>query len=160
MTITIRSSTLSNLSDPALRKELAPDHGHAVELTDLGGAILVRPEDIHALADQLAEEELLEEMSSYGKRTTGIDNTIWISPKGNTCRGPRLKVAIDPPDAIRPGGRVASISIADGSVVAGDAPAGVLKQARQFIDANRDVLIDYWNYKILTDEMQQRLKKV
>src|SRR6516164_6695778 len=116
MTITIRSSTLSNLADPVLGKQLAPDHGHAVKLTDLGDAYLVRPEDIHALADQLAEEELLEEMSSYGKRTTGIENTIWISPRGNVRHDPRLKVAIDTPNAIRPGGKDASISIADGSL--------------------------------------------
>jgi hypothetical protein len=94
MTITIRSSTLGALADPALRKELAPGHGHAVELTDLG-VVVARREDIYDLADQLAEEELLEEMSSYGKRTTGVDNTVWISPRGDTCHGPCLKVAID-----------------------------------------------------------------
>jgi hypothetical protein len=159
MTITIRSSSLATLADPVLRKELAPEQGQAVELTDVGLFVAHR-EDIHALADQLAEEELLEEMSSYGKRTTGIDNTIWISPRGNTRHGPRLKVAIDPPHAIRPGGQDASISIADGSVVAGDVPPDLLRQVRQFIDINRDVLIDYWNYEILTDEMEERLKKV
>ena len=160
MPIRIRSSNLSNLADPVLGKQLAPDHGHAVKLTDLGDAYLMRPEDIHALADQLAEEQLLEEMSSYGKRTTGIENTIWISPKGNVRHDPRLKVAIDPPNAIRPGGKDASVSIADGSLVAGDAPAWLLEQVQKFIEVNRDVLMDYWDYKILTDEMEARLKKV
>jgi hypothetical protein len=84
MPIRIRSSNLSNLADPVLGKQLAPGHGHAVKLTDLGDAYLMRPEDIHALADQLAEEQLLEEMSSYGKRTTGIENTIWISPRATS----------------------------------------------------------------------------
>jgi NAD(P)H-dependent FMN reductase len=158
MTITIRSSSLGALTDPAVfRKELAP--GNAVELIDVG-AVVARREDIHALADQLAEEELLEEMSSYRKRVTGIDNTIWISPKGKTRHGPRLKVAIDPPDTVDPGGKSASISIADGSLVAGDVPASLLKQVQRFIEANRDVLVEYWDYKISTDEMEQRLKKV
>jgi hypothetical protein len=159
MTITIRSSSLAALSDPVLRKELAPDHGQALELTDVGLFVAHR-DDIYALADQLAEEELLGEMSSYGKRTTGIDNTIWISPRGNVRHGPRLKVAIDPPHAIRPGGKDASISLTDGSVLAGDVPADLLRQVRQFIDANREVLIDYWNYKLLTDEMEERLRKI
>src|SRR6516162_7917931 len=58
MSITIRSSSQEVLKDPILlRKEL--DAGYAVELTDLG-AVLTRLEDIHALADRLAEEELLE----------------------------------------------------------------------------------------------------
>jgi hypothetical protein len=65
MTITIRSSTLSNLADPVLGKQLAPDRGHAVKVT-----------------------------------------------------------------------------------------------VQKFIEANRDVLMDYWDYKILTDEMEPRLKKV
>jgi hypothetical protein len=159
MTITIRSSTLGALADPALLKELALDHGHAVELTDLG-VVVARREDIHDLADQLAEEELLEEMSSYSKRTTGVDNTVWISPRGNTRHGPRLKVAIDSRHATRPGSKTASISIDDGSLLAGDAPADVLEQVRRFINANRDVLIDYWDYKILTEEMEERLKRI
>lgn len=158
MSITIRSSTLSNLSDIAgLSKEAAP--GRAVELTDVG-LFVARREDIHALADQLAEEELLQEMSSYGRRTTGIDNTIWISPKGNTRHAARLKVAIDPPHAIKPGGRTAAVAVHDGSLVEGDMPANLLKQVQHFITLNRDVLIEYWNYEILTDAMEQRLKKV
>jgi hypothetical protein len=79
MSITIRSSSQKVLKDPALlRKEL--DAGHAVELTDIG-AVLTRLEDIHALADQLAEEELLEHMASFRTNSTGVDNTIWISRK-------------------------------------------------------------------------------
>ena len=35
------------------------------------------------IADGRAEEELLEETVSYRKDVTGIENTIFISPKGN-----------------------------------------------------------------------------
>jgi hypothetical protein len=41
-------------------------------------------------------DEDLEEMVPYGKNITGIDNTIFISPKGNARHGPRIKIAIDP----------------------------------------------------------------
>src|SRR6516165_829314 len=101
MTITIRSSSQEALADPVLlRKRLAA--GQVVELTDLDGAVLARPEDIHALADQLAEEELLEHMASSRKDVTGIDNTLWISPRGPTRHAARVKVALDPPDSLNP----------------------------------------------------------
>jgi hypothetical protein len=39
-----------------------------------------------ALTDELAEEELIEEMTSYRKNVTGVDNTIFISPRSKTRR--------------------------------------------------------------------------
>ena len=38
--------------------------------------------------------------------------------------------------------------------------ASLLKQVQQFVEINRNVLLEYWNYEIRTDEMEQRLKKV
>jgi hypothetical protein len=58
-----------------LSKAAAP--GRAVEFTDVGLFVAQR-EDIHALADQLAKEELLEHWASFRKDTTGNDNTIWL----------------------------------------------------------------------------------
>ena len=65
----------------------------------LSSPVLTRLGDIHALADQLAEEELLEHMASFRKDATGLDNTIWISPKakGRTRHAACIKVAINPP---------------------------------------------------------------
>lgn len=136
-----------------------PSPGHAVEFPD--GSLRVLTEDIFALADQLAEEELLAEMASYPKRVTGVDNTVWISPRGNVRHGPRIKVAIDPPHAIRPDGKTASVSIVDGMPVAGEEiPTMLLRQVRAFIQANHEVLLEYWDYRLHTDEMEARLKKI
>jgi hypothetical protein len=153
----IRYSTLSDIDLSRLSQELRPGQ---VGTSSSGNIFVARREDIFALADDLAEEELLQEMSSYGKRTTGIDNTIWISPRGNTRHAARLKVAIDPPHAIKPGGKDATVAINDGSLMEGNMPPNLLKQVQQFINLNRDVLLEYWNYEIKTDEMEQRLKKV
>jgi len=159
MTITIRSSSREVLADPVLlRQKLAA--GHVVELTDLDGAVLARPEDIHALADQLAEEELLEHMASYRKDVTGIDNTIWISPRGRTRHAARVKVAINPPDSLNPTSETASVAVHDGSLVAGDMLPALLEQVRRFIALNRDTLVDYWEHRIDTHELDQRLKSV
>jgi hypothetical protein len=79
-----------------------------------------------ALADAVAEEELDEEIVSYQKNVTGIDHTVFISPKGRTQHATQLKLAIDPPDTINPHGKTASIAIEDGAggVCSSCAPQG------------------------------------
>jgi len=113
------------------------------------------------ITDELAEMELLEEMTSYRKDATGIDNTIFISPKGQVRHAPRIKLAIDPPDSINPRAKTASIAIHDGSVIAGESvPAPLLRQVQQFIEINRDALLDYWDYRIDTRQLDRLLKSI
>jgi hypothetical protein len=158
MSITIRSSSQEALKDPAfLRRELKA--GHVVELTDLG-AVLTRLDHIHALADQLAEEELLEHMAAFRKDATGVDNTIWVSPKGRTRHAARIKVAIDPPDSLNATIETASIAIHDGSVAEGHIPSHILKQVQEFVTINRQVLTDYWEERIDTRQLDQRLRPI
>src|SRR5215831_18356055 len=105
-------------------------------LQEVGVSLMLAPSnegDFHsvavdpALADELAERELVEEMVSYRKDVTGIDHTVFISPKGHTRHGPRIKLAIDPPDTVDPRSKTASIAIKDAAVVAGeDVPAALL----------------------------------
>src|SRR5262245_49057016 len=98
--------------------------------------------------DELAERELLEEIVSYSKKTTGVVHTVFISPKGFTRHAPRIKVAIDPKDSFDPRCETATIAIHDGDVVDGKGSTKMLKQVREFIDLNRQVLIDSWVYRI------------
>src|SRR5919204_6659622 len=113
---------------------------------------------VDELSDQRAEEELLEEIVSYRRDVTGIDYTVFISPKGNTRHAPRIKIAIDPPLSVDPRSKTASVAIADGTVVTGEAPMRLIEQVRRFLDANRDVLLDYWEYRIDTEKLRRRLK--
>lgn len=99
-----------------------------------------------------------EEMVSYRKKVTGISHTVFISPRGNAQHGPRVKVAINPPDSLDPRGDVATVSF-DGLVV-GDISPPLLKQVRLFIETNRTVLLDYWHYRIDTEQLQQRLRSI
>jgi hypothetical protein len=118
------------------------------------------PYVLRDMADALVEEEeLTADMVSYRKNVTGLDNTVFISVKFPQ-HGPRIKVAIDPPTHIDPAGDNASVSIADGSVLAGKLSADVVKQVRAFIDLNQDTLLDYWEKRIDTDELRQRLQPV
>ena len=158
MTIVIPSSSAEIVADPQrFLDEMR--RGRIINLTDLGYMVTPTAE-IVGLADQLAEEELLQEMVSYRKNVTGIDNTIFISPKGNTRHAARIKLAIDPQDSIDPRGKTASVAVGDGTVVVGDIPAQLLEQVRRFMDANREVLLDYWEYRIDTEALRRRLKSV
>ncbi len=108
---------------------------------------------------QIAEEEVAADMVSYRKNVTGLDNTVFISVKF-AQHAPSIKVAVDPPTHIDPLGNNASVAIHDGSVVAGHLPARALEQVLRFIEANRSVLLDYWEKRIDTDELRQRLKRI
>lgn len=108
-----------------------------------------------------ADERLFEEMVSYRKNVTGVDNTLFISPRGMTRHAARIKVAIAPPDSINPQTSTASVRIVDGAVVKGSAiPSHLLRQVLDFIALNREVLLDYWDYHIDTEELRQRLRKI
>ena len=104
------------------------------------------------------EQEELEEMVSYRGNVTGISHTVFISPRGNASHGPRLKVAIDPPDSLDPRGRIATVTI-DGTAI-GEIDSDLLRQVQTFIEINRPVLLDYWFYRIDTDQLRQRLRSI
>jgi hypothetical protein len=118
------------------------------------------PESIVTISDELAEREQLKHMVTYRKNITGVDNTIFISPGLRVRHAPRIKVAIDPPDSINPLSEQASVEITTGKVVAGEISAALLNQVQQFIQLNRGVLLEYWDARIATDELQARLKAI
>jgi hypothetical protein len=96
-------------------------------------------------------------LSSLRKDRTGVDNTIWVSPRMGS-HAPRIKIAIDPPDALTPGGKTATMTIHD-VVVTGEAvPTHVIRQAEAFINRNRDVLLRFWNGEIDTAEMLDQIQ--
>jgi hypothetical protein len=100
-------------------------------------------------------------LPSFRKDATGVDSTIWVSTKGKGRHGQRVEVAIEPPDTLSPcGGRTASVAFT-GEVVAGDIPSSkLLRQLRQFIDLNKDVLEDYWEFRIDDRLLNERLRSI
>jgi Domain of unknown function (DUF4160) len=59
------------------------------------------------------------------------------------------------------GSKTASIALHDGCVVAGEhVPAALLRQVQQFIELNRDALLDYWNETIDTRQLDRRLRSI
>ena len=99
------------------------------------------------------------EETSFRKNATGINHTIFISAHaGNAAHGPRVKVAIDPPDSLDPRGNIATVTL-DGAVI-GEIDPQLLRQVLRFMQTNRQVLLDYWLYRIDTDQLRQRLQSI
>jgi hypothetical protein len=153
MTATIPSSAADIVADPAAFLE-AVRGGHLKPVPDFDYRAAM------ALIEALAEEELFAEMVSYRKDVTGVSHTIFISPKGNTQHAARVMVAIDPPDSFDPRSVTASVAISDGAVMEGQVPPALLAAVRKFIQTNRAMLLDYWNYQIDTEQLRRRLTSI
>lgn len=105
------------------------------------------------------EQDLFEIANLY-PATTGLPMTVWVSPRGharhaarvkvNATHGRRMDLDNAPVMAIRPAPR-----LIEGELAADDQAA-----ATQWIAANADALIDYWDGKIDTAEFIGRLVKV
>jgi hypothetical protein len=106
------------------------------------------------LEEQLAHEA--EHMVSLTRRKTGITNTLFVSPKGYARHAARLKIAIDPPDTFSTATEGATMALHAGKHMS----ASLTKQVERFIKLNRAVLMEYWNEKISTEELLDRIKPI
>jgi hypothetical protein len=90
------------------------------------------------------------------KDRTGVDNTVFVSTKGYARHAPRIKIAIDPPDSLNAAAKTASMAIHAGAHMAPD----LVEQVKRFIEQNRAALLDYWDNKIDTPELIERLRSI
>ena len=148
MTIVIRSSSAQIAADPASFFN-ALRAGHAVHVPELGGTV--------ALVE--ADEEV-EDMVSLRSERTGVENTIFVSTKGYAEHAPGIKIAVDPPHTFNATSKSASMAIHDHSIRGESVAPNIAEQAKQFIDLNREVLLDYWECKIDTAQLIERLKPI
>jgi hypothetical protein len=169
MSITVRSSDLRDLtSDP----QLIAQSGTATVVSGTGAFIApismlreisAAPDalsQLEAIVEALAEQEQLYAMAILGSAVTGIANTLWYIPVPEGRHGPRIKVAIDPPHAKRPGGTEATVPFDGGKPASGPIPSALERQVRAFIALNEAALLDYWNLETTTDELVVRLLPV
>jgi hypothetical protein len=169
MNVTIRSSELAELTD---KVELIRQAGTATVVSGTGTFIapismlrnLVGAPDavqqLEEIAEALAEEEQLYAMAILGSAVTGIANTLWYIPVPEGQHGPRIKVAIDPTHAKRPGGTEATVPFDEGKPASGPIPPALERQVRAFIELNKAALLDYWNLSTTTDEFVARLRPI
>jgi hypothetical protein len=89
--------------------------GVAIKLSDVGYTIAPNNAVIFvgALDDDYDENE---EMVSLRTDKTGVDNVVFVSPRGRASHDPRIRIAIDPPQSLNPSTVTASMSINDYSI--------------------------------------------
>jgi hypothetical protein len=176
MAVTVRSSEVGEL---AANPELIQQAGTATVIVGTGSfvmsistlnEIVAAPDadlQLTRMLKALREQELLaidddydenEEMVSLRTDKTGVDNVVFVSPRGRARHGPRIKIAIDPPQSLNPSTITASMSIDDYSVRGAYMPVPIAQQAMQFIKRNHAVLLAYWNYEIDTAQLFERLQ--
>lgn len=103
------------------------------------------------------EAQEAADMVSLPPSKTGVPNTLFVSTKGYARHAARIKIAIDPLDSLNAAAETASMAIHDFQV-AGDIDPRIAKQAQQFILRNREALLDYWEQRIDTVQLIERLK--
>jgi len=146
MTMVVSSSSTEVIADPARFLEDIRA-GHLVYLSGLGRTV--------ARAEADAE---VEDSVSLRSEKTGIDNTIFISTKCYAQQAPRIKIAVDPPHTFGAISKTASMAIHDYSITGEYLAPHIVGQTKQFIERNREALLDYWEHKIDTAELIERLK--
>lgn len=110
------------------------------------------------LADSETDE--LFSMVNLSPRLTGLPMTVWVSPRGQAQHDVRVKVNLTH-------GR--RMTIHDAAVVtvrpspqvlSGQLPAADLQAVAAWIRLNEALLVDYWEFRIDTDELLRRLQRL
>jgi hypothetical protein len=104
------------------------------------------------------EADELFSMVNLSPRLTGLTMTVWVSPRGQARHDVRIKVNLAH-------GR--RMTIHDAAVVtvrpspqdlSGQLPPPDLHAVSAWIRLNEAALVDYWEFRIDTDELLQRLR--
>lgn len=111
--------------------------------------------------NNLSEQELLE-MANVTYKTTGIENVVlWIGPNPE-YHGRRIKVSNLPNKFT--GVNCFTLTIPDfeiiGKVDNTFITSKILNMIKQFVNINYEVICEYSDYLISTEELLSRLKKV
>ena len=101
--------------------------------------------------------EELWRLAPLSAQATGLPFIVWIS-SGQGVRHPaRVKLARDMADLP---GNMTSVNIASPATIHDGPPLSPadLRKLDTWITLNREALLDYWNCKLATDEVMERLR--
>ena len=127
-------------------------------------------ETIEELLQTVYTDEMLLEIANISQSTTGLDVIIWVQTNNTQSTGkhnlPRIKFQNNTPTKIQIN-ELIPISISDDPKILlknNDLNKIKISQTqingiKQWIMKNKEILIDYWEEKITTDELFQKLKK-
>jgi hypothetical protein len=102
-------------------------------------------QELIEFTEALLEQEFAYAMAILDADDTGIENNLWFQPVPGGQHGPRIKVMIDPRDAVRPGGKEATVPFDANKPASGEISQALERQVRAFIELNKPALVRYWN---------------
>ncbi len=127
-------------------------------------------ETMDELLQTVYTDEMLLEMANISQNNTGLDVIVWVQTINTQSTGkhnlPRIKFQNNTSTKIQIN-ELIPISISDNPKILlknNDLNKIKISQAqinviKQWIIKNKEILIDYWEEKITTDELFQKLKK-
>ena len=127
-------------------------------------------ETIDELLQTVYTDEMLLEMANISQHATGLDVIIWVQTNNTQSTGkhnlPRIKFQNNTATRVQIH-ELIPISISDNPKILlknNDLNKIKISQAqinavKQWIVKNQEILINYWQEKITTDELFQKLKK-
>ena len=127
-------------------------------------------ETMDELLQTVYTDEMLLEMANISQNTTGLDVIVWVQTINTQSTGkhnlPRIKFQNNTSTKIQIN-ELIPISISDNPKILlknNDLnkikiSQAQIKEVKLWIVKNKEILIDYWEEKITTDELFQKLKK-
>jgi Domain of unknown function (DUF4160) len=114
-----------------------------------------------AAVPSVDDEEDFFDMANLPPDVTGLPMVVWVSQRGRARHDVRVKVSLVPGRHMNPD-QTTSVSVRPTvDVVAGDQlPSAELAAVRKWADANRQLIIDYWDGKLFTNELLERLARI
>jgi hypothetical protein len=105
------------------------------------------------------EEDDLYEMANLFPRTTGLPMTVWVSPRGRARHDARVKVSLTP-GKMDIGHTAVVGTLPSPKLIEGNLASVDVELVSQWISANEEALIDFWNEIIDSVELGARLRKI
>ena len=99
----------------------------------------------------------LFEMANLSAALTGLPMVVWVSERGR-ARHDQSSHGTWSPDVDRQYGDCSIYPIP--RLIAGQLSAADMQAVREWIQLNEAALVDYWNGRIYTDELIQRLQRL
>jgi len=115
---------------------------------------------IQPVTAQRADEEAPFEMANLYPRDTGLPMTVWVSPKGRARHDVRIKVCMTPGDRMDPTNTAVVAVRPEPRLVTGELSPDDLARVTDWVRANAEPLVAYWDGSLSTVEFVLRLKKV
>ena len=127
-------------------------------------------ETIEELLQTVYTDEMLLEMATISQNTTGLDVIIWVQTNNTQSTGkhnlPRIKFQNNTATKIQINELIPISIFDDPKILLKNNDLNKIKISqtqingiKQWIMKNKEILIDYWEEKITTDELFQKLKK-